>query len=261
MLQILALSTNNISGNLPLSIANGLPYLEGVYLGKNQLSGEIPGCISNFSKLTVLDLSVNSFRGRVPMNLGNLQNLQLLNFDSNQLTNDPSMLELDFLISLKNCRQLKEIRISRNSFDGMLPRAWGNLSASIEFFSAYSSGIKGMIPNEIGDERVISIKNQFSGEIPSTIGQLQSLVNLTLSNNRLHSPIPESLGDLISLQYLDLSKNNLYGEIPRSLEKLKELVYFNVSFNELNGEIPNGGPFKNLTAYFFVGNSELCGSS
>ncbi|KAL2528993.1 putative LRR receptor-like serine/threonine-protein kinase [Forsythia ovata] len=385
MLQILAFVNNSISGTLPSSIANGLPDLKGIYLSGNQLSGEIPGCISNFSKLTILDLSDNSFSGRVPMNLGNLQNLKLLNFEMNQLTNDPSMLELDFLISLINCRQLKVIQIGSNSFDGMLPRAFGNLSASIEIFSAYFSGIKGIIPNEIGNMsnlieldiggneltgtipdtlgqltkvqmlrleenklqgsihvnlcnlvnlyyfdlgnnhlsrqlptclgnltslrelnlsynsltftvpstmwtnkeiQIIDLSynlfngslapeignvkgmrelylstNQFSGEIPSTIGQLQSLVNLTLSNNRLHGPIPEPFGNLIALQNLDLSKNNLYGEIPRSLEKLKELVYFNVSFNELSGEIPNGGPFKNLTAYFFIGNSKLCGSS
>ncbi|KAL2486548.1 putative LRR receptor-like serine/threonine-protein kinase [Abeliophyllum distichum] len=144
------------------------------------------------------------------------------------------MFELDFLISLINCRQLKQIQIGRNSFDGMLLRALGNLSASLEVFTVDFCGIK---------------------------GHLQSLVILTLSNNRLHGPIPELLGDLISLQYLDLSKNNLYGEIPKTLEKLEELVYFNVSFNELSGEIPNGGSFKNLSADFFVGNSKLCGAS
>ncbi|KAL2559011.1 putative LRR receptor-like serine/threonine-protein kinase [Forsythia ovata] len=385
MLQKLGFANNNISGNLPSSIANRLPDLKGLYVGGNRLSGEIPGNISKFSKLTVLDLTDNSFSGSVPMNLGNLQNLQILRFEYNQLTNDPSMLELDFLISLKNCRQLKEIRISGNSFDGMLPRALGNLSASIEAFTAGFCGIKGIIPNEIGNLRNLieldiggnkltgtipdtfgqlrklqmvrlndnklggsihdklcnltnlflidfginklsqqlptclgnltslrefylhsnsltstipstlwtnkeiqimdlsynlfngsldpemgNIKsmrklylsgNQFSGEIPSSIGQLQNLVNLTLSNNRLRAPIPESLGNMIALQYLDLSKNNLYGEIPRSLEKLKDLVYFNVSFNELSGEIPNGGPFRNLTADFFIGNSELCGAS
>ncbi|KAL2478692.1 Leucine-rich repeat receptor-like protein kinase PXL1 [Forsythia ovata] len=109
MLQILAIVKNNISGNLPSSIANGLPDLEGLYIDGNRLSGKLPGCISNFSKLIKLDLEDNSFSGHVPMNIGNLQNLRRLNFAWNQLTNDPSMLKLDFLISLKNCRQLKQI--------------------------------------------------------------------------------------------------------------------------------------------------------
>ncbi|KAL2529035.1 putative LRR receptor-like serine/threonine-protein kinase [Forsythia ovata] len=99
------------------------------------------------------------------------------------------MLELDFLISLKNCRQLKEIRISRNSFDGMLPRAWGNLSASIEFFSAYSSGIKGMIPNEIGNmSNSIELGiggNELTRTMPDTLGQLRNMQVLKLNDNKL----------------------------------------------------------------------------
>ncbi|KAL2496972.1 putative LRR receptor-like serine/threonine-protein kinase [Forsythia ovata] len=102
-------------------------------------------------------------------------------------------------------------------------------------------------------------RNQLSGEIPSTIGHLQSLVNITLSNNWLNRPKP--FGNLIAVQNLGLSKNNLYGVFPRSLEKLENLVYFNISFHELRGEIPYGGPFKNLTAHFFIENSEVCGAS
>ncbi|KAL2512292.1 Leucine-rich repeat protein kinase family protein [Abeliophyllum distichum] len=142
MLQRLSFVSNSISGNLPPSMANGLPYLRRLFLYSNRLSGEIPGSISNFSKLTLLDLGNNSFSGRVPMNLGNLKNLQVLALGRKQLTNDPSMLELDFLISLTNCRQLKEIQIGYNNFDRMLPKALGNLSASLEIFLANSCGIR-----------------------------------------------------------------------------------------------------------------------
>ncbi|XP_022877382.1 putative receptor-like protein kinase At3g47110 [Olea europaea var. sylvestris] len=124
MLKVLALDVNSIFGNLPSSIANGLPNLEGLYLGGDQLSGEIHASVSNFSKLIHLDLSYNSFNGRVPMNLGNLQNLQKLGLDNNELTNDPSMIELDFLISLRNCKNLKIIQIGLNSFHGLLPKPW-----------------------------------------------------------------------------------------------------------------------------------------
>ncbi|KAL2553761.1 putative LRR receptor-like serine/threonine-protein kinase [Forsythia ovata] len=166
MLEFLQLSDNKFHGEMPPSLlqCNALYKLldlsyndftdfvfvftqQSLYLGGNRLSGETPGNISNFSKLTTLDLSPNSFSGRVLINLGNLQDLQII---YNQLTNDPSMLELDFLISLKNCRHLKKIQIDSNSFDGMLPKALGNLSACVKIFIAYSSGIKGMIPNEVG---------------------------------------------------------------------------------------------------------------
>ncbi|KAL2525234.1 putative LRR receptor-like serine/threonine-protein kinase [Abeliophyllum distichum] len=243
MLQILSFVNNSISGNLPLSIAKGLPDLEGLYLGDNQLSGEIPGYISNFSKLTELELSENSFSGRVPMNLGNLQNLQLLHFENNQLTNDPSMLELDFLISLINCRQLKEIGIGSNFFDGMLPRALGNFSESIERFSAISCGIKGIIPNEIGNmSKLIELAiggNELTGTIPDTLGQLTKVQMLRLNDNNLHGSINVNLCNLVNLYHLDLGNNHLSGQLPACLGTLTSLQELNLSYNSLTFTIPS----------------------
>lgn len=127
-LLLLSLTLNEISGNLPSSMNNGLPVLESLYLAGNLLSGEIPSGISNFSKLSTLDLTQNSFSGQVPMTLGNLRDLQTLSLQYNQLTNDPSMVELDFLSPLTNCRQLKILRFGFNSFNGMLPKVLGNFS-------------------------------------------------------------------------------------------------------------------------------------
>ncbi|KAL2525226.1 putative LRR receptor-like serine/threonine-protein kinase [Abeliophyllum distichum] len=243
MLQFLGFVNNNIFGNLPSSIANGLPDLERLLIGGNRLSGEIPGCISNFSKLTKLGLDGNSFSGRVPMNLGNLQNLQFLHLWRNQLTNDPSMLELDFLISLINCRQLKVIRIDSNSFDGMLPRALGNLSASIKTFSAESCGIKGIIPHEIGnmsDLIELSIgRNELTGTIPHTLGQLTKVQMLKLNDNKLQGSIHVNLCNLVNLYHLDLGNNHLSRQLPTYLENLTFLRELNLSYNSLTFTIPS----------------------
>ncbi|KAL2479745.1 putative LRR receptor-like serine/threonine-protein kinase [Abeliophyllum distichum] len=256
MLQILGFADNNISGNLSSSIDNGLPELELLYIGGNRLSGEIPGCISNFSKLTQLDLSHNSFSGHVPMNLGNLQNLQLLRFDKNQLTNDPSMLKLDFLNSLINCRQLEVIRIGGNSFDEMLRRALGNLSASIEVFIADFCGIKGITPSEIGNmSNLIELRiggNELTGTIPDTFGQLRKVQMLRLDNNKLHGSIHVNLcnlnlfsgslaleiGSVKGMRELYLSRNQFFGEIPSTIGQLQSLVNLILSNNQLHGPKP-----------------------
>ena len=92
------------------------------------------------------------------------------------------------------------------------------------------------------------------------MGQLQNLIKLSLSQNRLQGAIPVEFSHLLSLESLDLSHNNLSGIIPNSLEALIYLRYLNVSFNKLRGEIPNGGPFLNFPAESFIFNEALCGA-
>ncbi|KAL2479744.1 putative LRR receptor-like serine/threonine-protein kinase [Abeliophyllum distichum] len=177
------------------------------------------------------------------MNLGNLQNLQLLNVEYNQLTNDPSMLELDFLISLINCRQMKVIRISSNSFDGVLPRALGNLSASLEVFTADFCGIKGIVPNEISnmsDLFEFSVGgNKLTGTIPETLGHLTKVQMLRLNDNKLQGSIHVNLCKLINLYHLDLGNNHLSTQLPTCLGALTSLRELNLSYNSLTFTIPS----------------------
>ncbi|CAA3033659.1 probable LRR receptor-like serine threonine-kinase At3g47570 [Olea europaea subsp. europaea] len=243
MLRILSLSENSLSGNLPSSIANGLPNLEVLYLGGNGLSGKIPASISNISKLTVLDLANNSLSGQVPMNLGNLQNLQILNLMGNKLTNDPSMLELDFLTSLQNCRKLKSIRVGLNSFHGILPKSLGNLSSSVESFEASFCGIKGIIPNEFGNmSNLFDLDiggNKLTGTIPKILGQLRKLQKLRLDANKLQGSVPVNICNLENLYYLDLSINQLSQQLPTCLGHLTFLREIYLDDNSLTSTIPS----------------------
>ncbi|KAM7481591.1 hypothetical protein LguiB_006174 [Lonicera macranthoides] len=74
-----------------------------------------------------------------------------------------------------------------------------------------------------------------TGPIPSSIGNLNHLVELDLSNNSLTGPIPSSIGNLSQLLHLKLSSNSLNGPIPHSIIKLKLLRYLQLSRNSLIG--------------------------
>ncbi|KAJ6718659.1 SOMATIC EMBRYOGENESIS RECEPTOR KINASE 1 [Salix purpurea] len=60
----------------------------------------------------------------------------------------------------------------------------------------------------------MTIRNNFSGQIPSTLSNLKSLHYLRLNNNSLNGAIPASLANITQLTFLDLSYNNLNAPVP-----------------------------------------------
>ncbi|XP_078173306.1 receptor-like protein EIX2 [Carex rostrata] len=133
------------------------------------------------------------------------------------------------------------------------------------------------MPNWVGESfdqlQILRLRsNLFSGNIPSKLTQLNSLLFLDLSNNYLTGPLPRGLNnftsmsqlfsltilyydaivivitkglileydsqDFLFLKSMDLSNNNLTGEIPKEIVVLAGLFNLNLSHNELIGNIP-----------------------
>jgi hypothetical protein len=63
----------------------------------------------------------------------------------------------------------------------------------------------------------LQYKDEVTGEIPSSIGNLTNLRTLALQGNDLTGEIPSSIGDLTNLQYLNLFENQLTGVIPEEI--------------------------------------------
>ncbi|KAA3473890.1 putative LRR receptor-like serine/threonine-protein kinase [Gossypium australe] len=96
-----------------------------------------------------------------------------------------------------------------------------------------------------------------TGEIPKELGNLSSLTNLDLENNRLSGEIPSSLGNLKNLQFLILSKNNLSGTVPGSISDLPKLINLRLDSNDLSGQVPEH--LFHIAIYNFTGNKLNCG--
>ncbi|KAL1059821.1 hypothetical protein V6Z11_1Z004000 [Gossypium hirsutum] len=226
-----------------------LPNMEKLYLNLNHLVGSIPMYISNAFQLTLLDMSGNYFSGSIPDNLGNLRNLKILNLAINSLTSS----RMSFLFSLTNCRVLENLFFGINSFiSGELPRVVGNLSSSLEEFSAPACNIRGNIPrrNKLigqipttvgGLEELQSLSfedNKLEGSIPSELCHLNKLAFLFFANIKLSGPIPACLGDLTSLRHLFLGSNMFSSSIPSTLTRVNYLLILNLSSNSLSGPLP-----------------------
>ncbi|XP_015160489.1 probable LRR receptor-like serine/threonine-protein kinase At3g47570 [Solanum tuberosum] len=236
---------NTLSGTLPPNIGHTLPNLEGLYLGENQFTGLIPTSIVNSTKLIQLDFGRNLFSGPVPMNLGKLQQLQFINLQVNQLTNDQSTGELSFLTSLSNCKYLKTVQIGGNQFNGSLPKSLGsgNWSFSLEYFIAIQSGITGKIPTNISNFRNLEWltlgDNKLIGSIPPDLGNLRNLKRFSLEKNNLDGIIPTSLCNMENLYQIILGKNQLSGELPSCFGNLSSLREFYLDSNTLISHIPS----------------------
>jgi len=74
-------------------------------------------------------------------------------------------------------------------------------------------------------------KNNFSWTIPESIGKLEALVKLDLSENNFRGELPQqTLGTLGSLEYINISNNpRLSGKIPRELRQLRSLTHIDLS--------------------------------
>ncbi len=86
------------------------------------------------------------------------------------------------------------------------------------------------------------------GPISPSLGKLEGLQNLTLSNNTLSGSIPSELGNCSNLIILALDQNNLTGEIPAALGNCTSLQQLVISSNQLNGSVAPAG-FTTSAAY------------
>ena len=90
--------------------------------------------------------------------------------------------------------------------------------------------------------------NRLRGEIPSDLGQLNNLLELSLKGNELRGAMPPALGNLAKLLWLWLDGNQLSGAIPPALSNLTNLQLLQLNENQLSGAIPPVlGGLANLT--------------
>lgn len=254
LLQKLWLDRNILQGIMPTSVTNLSKTLEVLILIDNQLSGSIPLELGKLTSLTVLEMDMNFFSGHIPETLGNLRNLSILGLSRNNLST-----------SLASCKSLVRLNLSSNNFNGSIPAELFSILTLSEALDLSYNQITGHIPLEIGRLNNLNSlnisNNQLSGEIPSSIGQCLVLESLHLEANVLQGSIPGSLINLRGINMMDLSQNNISGTIPQFFTSLSSLQILNISFNDLEGQIPEGGIFANSSIVFIQGNNKLCASS
>uniref|UniRef100_M1DJB6 Serine-threonine protein kinase, plant-type n=1 Tax=Solanum tuberosum TaxID=4113 RepID=M1DJB6_SOLTU len=189
-LEVLSLSYNKFTGNLPRDMWNmskvqelfigwnnfigHLSSLEGLYLGSNALSGEVPVRIFNISSLKVIAVAANTLSGKLPSNLGySLPNLEGLYLGINNFSGTlPS--------SISNATKLKFLDLGRNMFSGNVPIDLGINLQQIQSINFQ----RNMLTNAPSSTGEISFLNSFS--------HCKYLKFLMIGNNQFNGILPKS---------------------------------------------------------------------
>ncbi|CAL5414331.1 unnamed protein product [Camellia sinensis] len=232
----LSLTVNQLEGNIPHDIGSTLPNLKFLNCMNNLFTGTIPTSLSNASELQEILISINYFSGTMPKDLGKLPGLTAIGVYQNRLQDD-----LTFISPLTNCTSLQIIDAGDNLFRGSLPDSIANLSTYLSWMNLQINQTHGSIPSGIGNllnlTQLSMVANNLAGPVPSSIGRLHNLQSLLLAQNKF-TELPSSLGNLTSLITLDLGENNIYGNIPPSLGNCHSLLELHLYKNNFNGTIP-----------------------
>ncbi|KAI3732353.1 hypothetical protein L1987_63557 [Smallanthus sonchifolius] len=213
-LGVLSLGNNSLSGKIEGTFPRnfGLNTLD---LHGNGIEGTIPGSLVNCTMLEVLNLGKNNINDTYPCSLGNNTNLRVLVLRSNRLHGSVGCSQNQH----NNWPKLQIIDIACNKLSGVIPKdcfwQWGAMMADesrdpskhLRFKVLQYGGIyyqdtvtvtaKGL---ELELVKILTLftsvdisSNQFSGEIPSTIGRLKALRVLNVSHNDFKGSIPPSM--------------------------------------------------------------------
>lgn len=234
-LQLLQL---NLSGTLAPELGQ-LSQMKIMDFMWNMISGSIPKEVGNITSLELMLLNGNQLTGSLPEEIGFLPNLNRIQIDQNQISGPIPK-------SFANLNKTKHFHMNNNSLSGQIPPELSRLPSLVHLLLD-NNNLSGYIPPELSKlPKVLIIQldnNNFSGSsIPSSYGNITTLLKLSLRNCSLEGPVPDVSG-IPQLGYLDLSWNQLRGPIPSS-QFSRNITTIDLSHNRLNGSIP--GSFSGL---------------
>lgn len=223
----------SLSGPFPADFCR-IPTLEYLSIANNYFNGTIsPAGFSLCSHINFLNISNNLFEGQFPEFQPEFGNLTVLDVSYNSFTSRiPTTIPLS----------LRFIDLSSNFFFGPIPDSLTNLTELRVFLAPVNPSLAGPLPETLGrlnNLEVLRISQaSLSGKIPESIGDLASLKSIDLSDNFLTGGIPATIGRLKGIQHIWIYNNSLSGQIPDVFANLTSLLHFDASLNTLTGMLP-----------------------
>lgn len=239
--------------------------------------------LRELKNLTLLDLSVNRFSGRLPDVFRDLRSLEHFTAHSNGFSGSLPP-------SLSSLSSLRDLNLRNNSLSGPITHVNFSgmpLLASVDLATNHLNGTLPVSLADCGNLKSLSLaRNKLMGQLPEDYGRLRSLSMLSLSNNSLHNisgaltvlrrcenlttliltknfggeELPDiGIGGFNSLEVLALGDCALRGRVPEWLAQCRKLEVLDLSWNQLVGTIPSWiGELDHLSYLDLSNNSLVC---
>ncbi|KAL3645248.1 LRR receptor-like serine/threonine-protein kinase erl1 [Castilleja foliolosa] len=195
-------------------------------LSNLNLGGEISPAVGDLRNLESLDFQGNNLTGQIPDEIGNCVALVLLDLSDN-------LLEGDIPFSISKLKQLELLNLKNNQLSGPIPSTLTQ------------------IPNL---KTLDLARNQLAGEIPRLIYWNEVLQYLGLRGNMLTGTLSPDICQLTGLWYFDIRGNNITGTIPDNIGNCTSFEILDISYNQITGEIPYNIGFLQVATLSLQGN-------
>ncbi|OIT05203.1 PREDICTED: tyrosine-sulfated glycopeptide receptor 1 [Nicotiana attenuata] len=254
-IQLLNLSSNHFNGTIRSSFLELAINLVSFDISNNSFSGQIPSFICSYSAaIRVLDFSSNEFVGQIPKGFGSCSNLVTLRAGFNHLSGSIP----DDIYSVST---LQEIFLPANKFSGPIPEGIVNL-ANLRILALYGNELTGLIPQDIGRltrlEQLLLHINFLNGTVPPSLMACTRLTVLNLRVNFLEGELSAlDFSNLSRLSTIDLGNNFFTGSIPQSLFSCRSLTAIRLATNKLTGDIMPGIMSLQSLSFLSVSNNSL----
>ncbi|VAH83215.1 unnamed protein product [Triticum turgidum subsp. durum] len=231
-------------------------------LTRNNLTGSIPLEIGNMTELQSMGSEGNYLDGQLPGTISHLRKLKELFLFGNLLSGH-------IVPGLGNSSLLHRVDISDNNFSGLFPAsicargALRTLSARYNGFSGiHHQAFRNCTTLRFIDFTANNIVADLRGCMGEHLGQLHYMA---FSQNQLYGTLLTDRGEVFFCNYtnfriVDLSDNALHGGLSKCFWGMPSLTFIDLSSNSLSGVVPSSGTCGDNLRYLHLANNHFIGT-
>ena len=233
-LQVFSVDFNSLEGGLPAEIGN-IQSLVIISCYSANLGGSLPTELGNLSNLYAMAIAFNSFTGTIPTSFGSLSSMQFFGVNENSFTGSS-----DGLAAVAGLPNLHNFLVSWNAFTGDFANAY--FAPTLEVIRLDNNKFTGpdafsRLCTSPAVLELLMLNNEFSGSVPSCIGDFSVLVIMDISGNNFEGSLPDTLPLLSNLSIVIMGDNFLTGQV-EGLFVADYLTTVVLSDNQFTGTLP-----------------------